>query len=708
MTFSKYTSLILLFSSSIVLGSCEDLLLERRFPIPPKSNQVDAIGAHLVADPYSRLENPKDRGTQGWLQGQENLMRSFMDGQKREADWIRTSLKKVNPQSESVLPEKEGIYLYKSKEARTASLYQVTKGSDGKLKSRVLVDPMNYGDEAQIVTFEISPDGKYFVFGINQGGADIGVYRVMNLNTLKIVGPDMVSKFTSIIWTPDSRGFYYTAPLKPAKARELIEKNKKFQLRYRFAETGGDDVILEQDPKAFEDFSLIPIENGNGMLIVVTDSAGGDMAKMYYKNIRDRRSSIVPIVDRYRTDLDVKREYNGKLLVFTHWKAPFGKLVLIDKNHPEKWEEVFKSTEEAAISLDANDEFIVGHFMKDGVGKVRIISRKDNSQWEVPIPKLSDVDSISLGEDNQLSIRFASFARPSRWVNYDLRKKELQDSDPDGRSLGYNLDDYERTVMYATSKDGTKVPVHLFHKKGLIHDGNIPVIMEGYGGFGVSISEAFWHGLPITWANLGGAFAWVTLRGGGEGGKEWRQAGALQRKQNVFDDFIAAGEHLIKEGVTKPKKLGIEGGSNGGLLMGAVVTQRPDLFGAVVPAFGVLDMYRFGDYTAGAAWMNFDYGNSAEEKDFWNLGSYSPLENSGTSVSYPPTMVLTGDHDDRVVPFHSYKFVAAMQEAQAGSAPIYMNVFRDIGHFSGISDRTIELDVYELVFFAKHLGVKIP
>jgi prolyl oligopeptidase len=692
------------------------LSAETKFNYPPTKtvDQKDTYAGNVVVtDPYRWLENDvrESEDVRAWVEAQNKLTFGYLESiPTREA--IEKRLTKVWNYEKYTLPWKEGgHYFYRKNDGlQNQSVLYVTDSLSE--KPRVLIDPNTWSKDGTIALAgtSVSDDGRYLAYSASEAGSDWVTWRVMEIESGKQLSDELKwVKFSGARWTKDNKGFFYSRfpEAKPGEKYQTLNKNQRLYY-HRLGTPQSEDALIYYDAE-HPDYRYFALVTDDGRYLVITTSITTDAKyEVHYKDLAEPYSMAVALIRNFENEYSFVGN-DGPVFYFkTNLDAPRGRLIAIDTRSPEreKWREVIP---QAADNLD-DVSFVGGRFiaeyLKDARTQVKVFSREGNPLSEVQMATLGSASGFEgRADDTETFYQFHSFTVPPSVYRYDVATGE---STLVFRStVDLNPNEFEVKQVFYTSKDGTKVPMFLAHKKGLRLDGNNPALLYGYGGFNIPQRPGF-SPSRLVWMQMGGVLAIANLRGGGEYGEEWHQAGTRLRKQNVFDDFIAAAEWLIANKYTRPQKLAIQGGSNGGLLVGAAMTQRPDLFGATLPAVGVMDMLRFHRFTAGKAWIA-DYGSAENPEEFKALYAYSPYHNIRKGVAYPPTLVTTADHDDRVVPGHSFKFAAALQAAHTGAAPVLIRIETRAGHGGGTPTmKAIEKTADEWAFLAQNLGMKVP
>jgi prolyl oligopeptidase len=649
------------------------------YPETKKVDTVDVYFGESVADPYRWLEDDLSDETAAWVKAQNEVTFGFLN-QIPYRDQIRQRLEQVWNYERISAPFKEAgyTYFYKNDGLQNQSvLYR--KDENG--NEEVFLDPNTFSADGStsLSGLSFSKDGFLVAYTASKAGSDWNSLHVMDAITKEKLEELDNIKFSGIAWK-GNEGFYYSTYEKP-KGSELSAKTDQHRLYYHKLGTpqSEDKVIFGNEIKR-RYISGYTTEDGRFLVISAANSTSGN--ELYIKDLSDPKAVIKPIVDHFDNDSYIIDNRDNLLIIQTNRNAPNQKIVKVDVANPapDNWVDVIPETEHV-LSASTGGGYLFANYMKDAISMVKQYDFDGNLIREITLPGVGSAGGFSGKKDEkELYFNFTNYIMPSTIFSFNPA---------DGSSAVYqkpkvdfNPDLYESKQVFYASKDGTQVPMIITYKKGTKLDGKNPTILYGYGGFNVSLTPSF-STANIVWLENGGVYAVANIRGGGEYGKKWHNDGTQMKKQNVFDDFIAAAEFLIKEKYTSSDYLAVRGGSNGGLLVGAVMTQRPELFRVALPAVGVLDMLRYHTFTAGAGWA-YDYGTADDSKEmFQYLKVYSPLHNIKEGVNYPATLVTTGDHDDRVVPAHSFKFAATLQEKQAGPLPVLIRIDVNAGHGAG-------------------------
>jgi len=655
------------------------------YPSSHKSNQIDSYHGTVVTDPYRWLENPDSPETRAWIESQNQVTFGYL-GEIPARETIKQRLTKLWDYEKYSIPFKEGeqYFYFKNDGLQNQSVLYTLKSLDA--EPRILLDPNKFSEDGTVALsgLSISEDGKLLAYGISTSGSDWQEWKVRDIET----GEDLQDhlkwiKFSGASWTHDDEGFFYSRYDEPNEKTQLEDVNFYQKLYYhQLGKPQSEDTLIYHRPDQKEwGFSGGVTEDGRYLIISVwsgTDSKN----LLFYKDLTNPNAEVVELINEFEADYSFI-DNDGSVFYFrTNLNAPRGRLIAIDTKKParENWQEIIPQSAETLESVSILNNQLVADYLKDAHSQIKIFDLQGKIIREVELPGLGSVGGFDGKRyDTETFYNFTSFTIPGTIYRYDVvtGKSEVFRAP----KVDFNPDDYETKQVFYDSKDGTKVPMFIIHKKGIKLDGNNPTYLYAYGGFNASMTPGFSVSL-LVWMEIGGVYAMANLRGGGEYGEEWHEAGMKEKKQNVFDDFIAAAEWLIANKYTKTDKLAIAGGSNGGLLVGACMTQRPDLFGAALPAVGVMDMLRFHKFTIGWAWTA-EYGSPDNPEEFPVLYAYSPLHNLKPNTAYPATLITTADHDDRVVPAHSFKFAAALQANHTGDAPVLIRIETKAGHGAG-------------------------
>lgn len=651
----------------------------------PETKMIDHVDTYFgvdVADPYRWLEDDRSTETGAWVAAENKVTFAYLNNIPFR-DKIKDRLEHLLDYERVFAPTKHGNwqYFYRNDGLQNQNVLYRQK-LDGS-EEEVFLDPNTFKEDGTISlsSTSFSKDGSLMGYLISEGGSDWRKAIIMNTETKEIIGDTLTNiKFSGLAWQGND-GVYYGRFKKP-KGSELSEVNTNQKVYYHKLETAqaNDILIFENEDKSIIGAAPSLTEDENYLVIRTFKGTYGN--QLYIKNLQNPDASFIAIVDNFDNNHSVMDNEGSTLFIHTNLDAPNNRIVKVDASNPqqENWQDVIAETD-MVMSASTAGKKIFTFYLEDAKTKVLQYTQSGAFEREVPLPGLGTARGFN-GEvgDKEIYYSFTSFTTPPAIYKYNITSGEsLEYRKP---KVDFNPDDYETKQVFYTSKDGTKVPMFIVYKKGIELNGKNPTYLYGYGGFNISLRPSF-RTSRIVWLENGGIYAQPNLRGGGEYGEEWHEAGTKMKKQNVFDDFIAAGEYLIEEGYTSSEYLAIAGGSNGGLLVGATMTQRPDLAHIAFPAVGVMDMLRYNKFTIGAAWAT-DYGTAEDSKEMFEyLKGYSPIHNIKPNTAYPATMVTTADHDDRVVPAHSFKFAATLQNANTGNNPILIRIETDAGHGAG-------------------------
>ena len=658
------------------------------YPTSQKVDQVDDYHGTKVEDPYRWLEDPDSDETKAWVEAQNQVTFEYLN-EITVREKIKQRLTQLWDYEKFSIPFKEGdralrYFYFKNDGLQNQSVLYTLISLDAEPK--VLLDPNKLSEDGTVALsgVSISEDAKLMAYGLSTSGSDWQEWKVRDIETGEDISDHLKwIKFSGASWTKDNQGFFYSRYDEPNEVTKLEDVNYYQKLYYhQLGKPQSEDILIYHRPDQKEwGFSGGVTEDGRYLIISVW--LGTDPKNLiFYKDLANPNAEVVELINEFEANYSFI-DNDGDVFWFrTDLDAPRGRVIAIDTKNPARsqWQEIIPQTDEVLESVGLlNNQFVVD-YLKDAHTQVKIFDLNGAFVREVELPGIGSAGGFSGKRyDTETFYSFTSFTTPATIYHYDMVSGESTIFRQP--KVDFNPADYETNQVFYSSKDGTQVPMFITHKKGLQLDGNNPTYLYGYGGFNVSLTPSFSVG-SLIWLEMGGVYAIPNLRGGGEYGEEWHQAGTKLNKQNVFDDFITAAEWLISHKYTKPAKLAIGGGSNGGLLVGACLTQRPDLFGAALPAVGVMDMLRFHKFTIGWAWCS-EYGSAENPDEFKALYAYSPLHNLKSETSYPATMITTADHDDRVVPAHSFKFAAALQEAHAGKNPVLIRIETKAGHGAG-------------------------
>ncbi|NCC73602.1 MAG: S9 family peptidase [Sphingobacteriia bacterium] len=697
--------LILFIAMGMIMTQRCDQPVSVKYPETKTVDVTDDYHGTTIADPYRWLEDDKSEETAAWVEAQNKVTFGYLEQIPFRED-IKNRLTQIwdYPKYSVTFKKGDRYFYFKNDGMQNQSVLYVQESLED--TARVLLDPNLLSEDGTVALsgYDVSRDGKYLAYGISRGGSDWNEIYILEIESGKTLDDHLMwIKFSGIAWHGD--GFYYSRYDEPTGS-ELSGKNEYHKVFYHKTGTPQTEDMLIYENKEFplRNYAAGVTDDEKFLIIYETESTSGNA--MYIKDLTKQESQFEAIVDGFDHDFTVIDDYDGKLLVRTNYEAPKYQLIQIDPTQKEQsnWKTILPEQENVLENVTLVGGKIVAEYMKDAYSQAFIYDMTGTQTGSLDLPGIGTLAGFSgKKEENIAFYGFTSFTFPTTIYKYDIEKNEsVVYRNPE---LDFDPTAYETKQVFYESKDGTKVPMFIVHKKGIALNGNNPTLLYGYGGFNISLTPGF-SVTRLILLEQGGIFAMPNLRGGGEYGKEWHEAGTKERKQNVFDDFIAAAEYLIENKYTSPDYLAVQGGSNGGLLVGAVMTQRPDLFQVALPAVGVLDMLRYHLFTIGWAWAT-DYGKSDVPEEFEYLIKYSPLHNLKTGTCYPATLVTTADHDDRVVPAHSFKFIASLQQHQGCSNPTLIRIETKAGHGAGKpTSKVIEeyADVYAFIFY--NMGFK--
>jgi len=683
------------------------------YPVAKKVDQVDDFFGTKIADPYRWLESSDTPDARAWIDAQNTVTFGYLS-QIPERKKIKARLTGIWNYERYGAPSRHGSWYIFSKNTGLQPQNVVYKAKSLDAALEVLIDPNTLSKDGTVALGDISftDDGRYMAYSLAASGSDWIEWRVRDVATAQDL-PDLVrwSKFSSAAWLKDGSGFFYSRYDEP-KGDQLQAVNKNQKVFFHKLGTPQDRDVLVHERRDKPDWGFGADVTEDGRYLLIYQSEGTDNRnRIFVRDLEKPGAKIEPFLDAFDASYAIVGNDGGTFYVLTNRNAPRFRLVAIQRSMPaeDAWRTLVPEASGTSVlqGVTMVNERFVTLWMTDARHEVRVHGLDGQPGAEVALPALGAVSAVTgRRAHKEMFYSFGSFLYPTSVYRYDFAgaksevfKKPALDFDPSG---------YETVQVFYNSKDGTRIPMFLTHRKGLRKDGANPTLLYGYGGFNIPMLPAF-SPAAAGWLEMGGVFAVANLRGGGEYGQAWYDAGRLQSKQNVFDDFIAAGEYLTREKYTSTPKLAIHGGSNGGLLVCACMTQRPDLFGAVVPAVGVMDMLRFDKFTIGWAWRS-DYGEPDKIRaDFDAVMKYSPLHTITPGAKYPATFVTTADHDDRVVPLHSFKFTATLQAAQAGPAPVLIRIETKAGHGAGKpTDKVIEERADMYGFLLRELKMTLP
>ena len=676
------------------------------YPETRKGDVVDTYFGTKVEDPYRWLEDDRSEETSAWVKVQNKVTFNYLK-QIPFREQLKNRLEKLWNYEKFSAPFKEGKYTYFYKNDGLQNQYVVYRQKDNE-EPEVFLDPNTFSNDGttSLGTLQFSKDGSIAAYSISEGGSDWRKVIIIDAETKKIMEDTLVDiKFSGISWKGNV-GFYYSSYDKP-KGSELSAKTDQHKLYYHQLGTSqkNDQLIFGGTPEEKNRYVGGQVTEDDRYLIVSASvSTSGN--KLYLRDLNNPKGKLIPMTKDYENDSYVLDNRGEKLYIVTNRNAPNKKIVTVNARHPseDNWIDFIAETENV-LSPNTGAGYIFATYMVDAVSKVLQYDMDGNLVRQIKLPGIGSAGGFGgKKEAKHLYFSFTNYITPPTIYKFDPKGGKYTVYKKS--QIDFNSDDYVSKQVFYPSKDGTKIPMIITYKKGTELDGTNPTILYGYGGFNISLTPGF-SITNVVWMEQGGIYAVANLRGGGEYGRKWHDAGIQMKKQNVFDDFIAAAEYLIKNKYTSKDFLAIRGGSNGGLLVGATMTQRPDLMKVALPAVGVLDMLRYHTFTAGAGWA-YDYGTSEQSKEMFEyLKNYSPVHNVKEGVCYPATLITTGDHDDRVVPAHSFKFAAQLQAKQSCDNPVLIRIETNAGHGAGTPvSKTIEQYADIFGFTLYNMGIR--
>ncbi|MCB9384386.1 MAG: S9 family peptidase [Bryobacterales bacterium] len=682
------------------------------YPQTRRIEHFDDYHGTKVADPYRWLEDDvrESAEVRAWVEAENKVTSAYLD-RIPQRETIRRRLTKLWDYEKYSSFFKEGgrYYFYKNDGLQNQYVLYVQDALDA--QPEVLLDPNTWSADGTVAlgAASFSQDGRYMAYAVNKSGSDWQTWKVLDIESRKTLDDEIEwAKFTTASWTRDGKGFFYGRYAQPEEGQAFQSTNLNQKLYYhRVGTAQSDDVLVYERPDEPE-WGFSPSVSTDGRWLVITIWKGtDDKYRVAYKDLAEPYGMPVTLIDNFAQDYTFIDADGSTLFFQTDLDAPNRRVIAIDVRRPERsnWREVVPTAAETLRSVGLTGNLFVCQYLKDAKSQVKLYDMAGAFVREVEFPGIGSADGFE-GErgDTETFYSYSSYALPPSIYRYDLitgKSTLLRQA-----KVEFDADAYETKQVFYQSKDGTRVPMFVTARKGVELNGENPTLLYGYGGFNIAQTPGFsvrW----ASWLQLGGVVAIANLRGGGEYGETWHKAGTKLQKQNVFDDFIAAAEWLIANKYTRANKLAIMGGSNGGLLVGAAITQRPDLFGAALPAVGVMDMLRFDKFTAGRFWVD-DYGSSSNPEEFKALYAYSPYHNLKNNTEYPATLITTADTDDRVVPGHSFKFAAELQHVQKGSEPVLIRIETSAGHGAGKpTSKTIDELTDQWAFLVKNLGMDV-
>ncbi len=699
-------NLLALLLTGLVFSSCNQKK-QQVYPVSQKGNVVDTLFGTAVPDPYRWMENDTTQQTADWVKAQNEITFGYLEHIPFR-DKIRERLEKVYNYERLTAPFKEGdyIYFYKNDGLQNHSVLYRKKGESG--APEIFLDPNTFSKDGttRLAGISFSKDGSRIGFQISKGGADWTEAIVINASDKKLLEDTLRDiKFSGIAWK-GNEGFYFSTYEKP-KGSQLSAKTQNHKLYYHKVGTprSQDQLVFgdDQNPRRYVGGYLT--EDERFLVISAANSTTGN--ELYIQDLKAPNRKLITVVNNFNNNHNVMANEGDRLIIETNLNAPNSRVAEADfkKPTPENWKDIIPESENV-LSASTGGGKIFASYLVDVKTEVKQFDLKGKLERVIELPGMGTASGFG-GKENEKEIYYAftSFTYPPTIFKYDVAsgKSALYEKP----KIDFNSDEYETKQVFYNSKDGTRIPMFITYKKGMELNGKNPTLLYAYGGFSISLTPSF-STSRIVWLENGGIYAQPNLRGGGEYGEKWHLAGTKMNKQNVFDDFIAAGEYLIKEKYTSTPYLAIQGGSNGGLLVGATMTQRPDLMKVALPAVGVMDMLRYHKFTAGAGWA-YDFGTADDSKEMFEyLKKYSPVQALKPGTSYPATLVTTADHDDRVVPAHSFKFAATLQDDNVSTNPVLIRIDTKSGHGSSNLSKALDVTADQYAFTWYNMGVIPP
>lgn len=697
---------LLLLGSMITFSSCEKKA-KIVYPETAKGNTVDTYFGVEVADPYRWLENDTSAETAAWVKAQNEVTLNYLKQIPFRATLKQQLTELTNYEKYGSPFKKHGrYYFFKNNGLQNQSVLYVQHSPES--EPEVLLDPNKLSEDGTVALGGIyfSNNGKYMAYTISRSGSDWQEIYVLDLTTGRLLDDCILwAKITGASW--QGNGFYYSAYDAPSDGKEYSNVNENHKIYYhKLGEPQSKDKLVYQNPAHPKRFYTAGVSE-NEKVLFIYESGEGQGNALYLKDLTKKNAPVVKVADDMDYSYSPLDVSGNRILFLTNYGAPKYKIMEATLSAPalKNWKDLIPESDAVLTTVDIIGGKLVATYEKDASHHAYVYDMNGKQLHEVKLPALGSVSFSGDKKDNEAFYTFTSFTFPSSIYRYDIENNafELYRAP----EVKFNPEDYTTEQIFFESKDGTKVPMFLTYKKGLKKDGKNPVLLYGYGGFNISLNPGF-STMRLPFMENGGIYAQVNLRGGGEYGKEWHDAGTKMQKQNVFDDFIAAAEYLVKDQYTCPQKIAIMGGSNGGLLVGACLNQRPDLFKVAIPQVGVMDMLRYHKFTIGWNWAS-DYGTSADSKEMFEyLKAYSPLHTLKPGTAYPATLITTADHDDRVVPAHSFKYAAALQAANDGTNPTLIRIESKAGHGAGKPiSKVIDEYADTYAFIMHHLDMKM-
>ena len=676
------------------------------YPKAEKDGTVDNYFGTQVADPYRWLENDTSQQTAAWVEAENKVTNAYLQKIPIRKKLLKRLTEVSNYEKVGAPFKRHGKwYFYKNNGLQNQSVLYVMDELGG--EPRIFLDPNTLSTDGTVALKGVyfSHNGKWAAYSISRNGSDWQEFYVIDLQTGQLTQDHIEwAKFTGASWQGD--GFYYSAYDRPVEGKEFSNVNSGHKVYYhKMGTPQSEDVLFYQNPTQPKRFYIVQTNEEETLMYLYEDGAGSGN-NLYVRDLRQMDSQFMQLTSNMDYQYTPVYDDGENIIIYTNYGAPKSRLMVADLRHPgvDDWNELIGEKEYMLDDVDVINGQLYLIYNKDASSHAFVYTLDGTLRQEVRLPSVGSVGFSGRKNEPECFFTFTSFTQPGTIYRYDVEKNASQLYY--APKVAFNLNAFTTEQVFFTSKDGTRIPMFLTYKKGLKRNGKNPVYLYGYGGFNISLSPAF-SSTRIPFLERGGIYAQVNLRGGGEYGEEWHQAGTKMRKQNVFDDFIGAAEWLISEGYTSKDKLAIVGGSNGGLLVGACMTQRPDLFRVAIPQVGVMDMLRYHKFTIGWNWAS-DYGTSEDSKEMFEyLRGYSPLHNLKKGTAYPATLVTTADHDDRVVPAHSFKFAATLQECHTGNNPVLIRIDTKAGHGGGKPLAKVleeQADIYGFIMY--NMGMK--
>ena len=691
----------ILLLSGIMVMSCTPQQKKLTYPKAEKVDTVDVYFGTEVADPYRWLENDTSAATAAWVEAENKVTNEYLAQIPFRKQLLERLTNLANYEKIGAPFKKHGkYYFYKNDGLQNQSVLYVQDSLEG--EPRVFLDPNKLSDDGTVALtgLSFSHDGKYAAYTISRSGSDWTEIYVLDTATGQLLDDHIEwAKFTGAAWQGD--GFYYSAYDAPVKGKEFSNVNENHKVYYhKIGTPQTEDKLIYQNPAYPKRFYYTGTSEDERILFVY-ESGAGRGNNLFIKDLKKANAPFIQLTTDFDYQYSPIEVIDNNVYIFTNYGAPKNRIMVADINNPklENWKELIPEMESVLSSAEVIGGKLFLTYDKDASNHAYVYSQKGEHMHEIKLPSLGSVGFSGTKDDKECFFVFTSFTTPGTIYKYDMDKNsyELYRAP----KVEFNSDDFVTEQAFFPSKDGIMIPMFLTYKKDLERNGNNPVFLYGYGGFGISLNPGFTTS-RIPFLENGGIYAQVNLRGGSEYGEEWHIAGTKMQKQNVFNDFISAAEYLINNKYTNPDKIAIVGGSNGGLLVGACMTQRPDLFKVAIPQVGVMDMLRYHKFTIGGNWAS-DYGTSEDSQEMFEyLKGYSPLHNLKPGTKYPATMVTTADHDDRVVPAHSFKFAATLQECNDGTNPTIIRIDSKAGHGAGKPMAKVleeQADIYGFIMY---------